>query len=131
MLENVHSVKHVASLSDHCGVLLDMAFGNLWQSAGRSTFDTYWKLNVRILKDEDFHENFAAIWGKLKLDQKNYSDIADWWDIKAKPTIKGFCYEFSKQRKHRRNDSKSFWLAYLKIVLGEGNWSEVSRVKGK
>ena len=130
ILKNVYSVKHVASLSDHCGVLLDMACDNLYQSVRKLTFDTYWKLNVKILKDEDFRDNFAAVWEKIKLDKKNYADIADWWDFKAKPIIKAFCYDFSKQRKHRRNDSKSFWLAYLKIVLGESNWSEVSRVKG-
>ena len=40
-----------------------------------------------------------------------------------------FCTEFFKKRVKIRNDSKAFWLAYLKIVLVENNWSEVARVK--
>ena len=129
LLQRVNSVQHVASLSDHCGVLLEMSFQSFNQYETRFVRETYWKLNVRILEDEDFEENFISLWSGLKQKQTWFTDIADWWDMEAKPTIKEFCFEFSKQRKARRNDTKAFWFAYLKIVLGDKNWGEVARVK--
>ena len=83
------------------------------------------------LEDEDFEESFISLWTGLKLKQARFSDIADWWEMEAKPAIRKFCAEFSKQRKDRRNDSKAFWFAYLKIVLEDKNWMEVARVKTK
>ena len=92
--------------------------------------NTYWKLNTSILKDEDFLPNFADLWSSLKLKQGSFEDIADWWNFEAKSNIKSFCIEFSKKRKARRNDSKQFWLAYLKLTLVKKDWKEVTRVKG-
>ena len=129
LLQRVNSVQHVASLSDHCGVLLDMSFQSFNHYGKRFSRETYWKLNIRILEDEDFEDNFISLWSELKLKQTRFSDIADWWDMEAKPTIREFCFEFSKQRKARRNDTKAFWFAYLKVVLGDKNWGEVARVK--
>ena len=129
LLQRVNSVQHVASLSDHCGVLLDMSFQSFNHYGKRFSRETYWKLNIRILEDEDFEDNFISLWSELKLKQTRFSDIADWWDMEAKPTIREFCFEFSKQRKARRNDTKAFWFAYLKVVMGDKNWGEVARVK--
>ena len=129
-LDKVNSIEHVASLSGHCGVLLDMRFQNVVFSNIKSTSSTYWKLNTRILKDEDFLENFAALWDVLKLKQEDFSDIAEWWNVAAEPHIKEFCATFSTQRNIRRRDTKAFWLAYLKIALLDKNWTEVVRVKG-
>ena len=128
LLQRVNSVQHVASLSDHCGVLLDMRFQS-FQYGNRISRGTYWKLNVRILEDEDFEDNFISLWSGLKSKQTRFSDIADWWDMEAKPAIREFCCDFSKQRKKRRNDTKAFWFAYLKVVLEDKNWREVARVK--
>ena len=131
LLPRVNTVQHVASLLDHCGVLIEMSFPNLNQYGKSFSRQTYWKLNVSILEDEDFEENFISLWTGLKVEQARFSDIADWWEMVAKPAIREFCFEFSKQRKARRNDSKAFWFAYLKIVLEEKNWIEVARVKTK
>ena len=128
-MQRVNSVQHVASLSDHCGVLLDVSFQSFNQYGERFSRETYWKLNIRILEDEDFEDNFISLWSRLKLKQTRFSDIADWWDMEAKPAIREFCFEFSKQRNARRNDTKAFWFAYLKVVLGDKNWREVARVK--
>ena len=66
----------------------------------------------------------------MKLKQGSFEDIADWWNFGAKSNIKSFCIEFSKKRKARRNDSKQFWLAYLKLTLEKKDWKKVTRVKG-
>ena len=72
-LNDVNSIEHIASLSDHCGVLLDMRVQNVVFSRIKSSSMTYWKLNTRILRDEDFLENFAALWDCLKLKEDNFS----------------------------------------------------------
>ena len=65
-----------------------MIFQNVSFSKIKNTSSSYWKLNTRILKDEDFLENFAGLWDVLKLRQEKFSDIADWWNVVAKPNIK-------------------------------------------
>ena len=131
ILNRVSIVEHVASLSDHCGVVLQLLGQNLADPFVRTIHhNTYWKLNVSILKDEDFLHNFVNLWSQLRSKQCSYPDVADWWNFEAKPCIKDFCIEFSKQRKSRRNDTKKFWLAYLKIVLVRKDWIEITRVKG-
>ena len=125
-------VEHVASLSDHCGVVFEIVLQNVSNPFVKKTsHETYWKLNASILKDEDFLHNFVDLWSWLKLEQKSFSDIADWWDLEVKPKVKEFCIQFSKDRNVRRNDSKKFWLAFLKIALVKKDWHEVIRVKGK
>jgi hypothetical protein len=54
-------VEHVASLSDHCGVVFEIVLQNVANPSVKKTFhETYWKLNVSILKDEDFLHNFVV-----------------------------------------------------------------------
>ena len=65
---------------------------------------TYWKLNCAILNDEDFLPSFKLLWEKIVKFRQNYQDIADWWDMLAKPEIKDFCIGFSIQRRVRRED---------------------------
>ena len=59
---------------------------------------TYWKINNNILKDEDFLDNFLELWNWLLLQKPAFSDVADWWDKAAKPSIKEFCILFSTVR---------------------------------
>ena len=132
LLSEVCSVKHLASLSDHCGVEMEIKL-NLCQATRVQAQDrnTYWKLNNNILKDEDFLENFIHLWNWLQPQKQNFSDIADWWDKAAKPSFREFCILFSSRRKKRRNDTKKFLFAYLKIALKFKNWKEITRTKEK
>ena len=125
-----YSICHIASLSDHCAALLkmrlDISFTHSQPKVGRST---YWKLNTSILEDSDFLPTFRSFWSDLCKSKSQYSDLADWWDVSAKPEIKQFCLVFSKNRKRSRLDKKKFLYSYLKIVLDEKNWNEVARVR--
>ena len=130
LLNEVTSVEHIASLSDHLGVFMEMTMTCVKRvNTPRVSRESYWKLNCSILNDDDFLENFSKLWTDLKAVQNDYIDIADWWDELVKPCIKEFCVVFSKNRSMRIKDTKKFLFAYLKIVLSEKNWSEVIRVK--
>ena len=125
----VSNILHVASLSDHCGVKmcirLEVEIANLPRTERR----TYWKLNTSILEEEEFLPNFVHLWERISVVRGQFEDIAEWWDKFAKPEIKDFCIGFSVYRKKQRDDTKKFWLSYLKLVLFEKNWQEVARVK--
>ena len=101
--------------------------GLLWRWGCWTTWS--FKLNVSILKDDEFLDNFSDFWYWLQSFKPRYRDIAEWWDKEAKPGIKDFCVIFSKRRSQRRKDTKKFWFAYLKTALLAKDWSEVARTK--
>ena len=132
LLGGLVEVSHIASLSDHCGTLMELRLGNIsWSVQQPRGRQTYWKLNTSILREEEFLEDFGRLWSWLQQSKSDFIDIADWWDLLAKPNIKEFCILFSKRRSVRRNDTKKFLLSYLKICLGAKDWNEVARVKSK
>ena len=95
MLQGVNLLEHVAFLSDHCVVLAELVLQDIGDPHIRKSFhETYWKLNASIHKDEDFLDNFTDVWAELRTKQEDYEDIADYWDLEAKPNIKEFCIQF-------------------------------------
>ena len=124
MLEKVQSVCHIASLSDHCGIKMRLQVNITRTVLPKKERRTYWKLNCAILNDEDFLPSFKLLWEKIVKFRQNYQDIADWWDICAKPSIKNFCMAVSSHLAHIRRDTKRYLFSYLNVVLQEGNWSE-------
>ena len=132
LINEVQSVCHMASLSDHFGIkmriLLPIVFNNSSRSKGRST---YWKLNNAILEDEFFLSSFKALWHHHLNAIENFSDIADWWDLLMKPKIREFCISFSKERNFRRICLKKFLLSSLKIASVNKDWDEVLRIKSE
>ena len=131
LLFSLHNVKHLPSLSDHCGVLLCLTLHGV-DKVSRNVdkkSSSYWKLNASILKEEDFQENFSDLWKYLVGKKHEYSDAADWWDYLLKPSIKEVCIIYSKRRASRKKDTLKFWFAYFKVCLNDKDWKEVSRVK--
>ena len=131
LVGGVSNIQHVASLSDHCGVQMDVRLEVEVMFLPKEQRRTYWKLNTAILYEEDFLPNFVSFWGRISRLQHQFEDLAEWWDIVAKPEIKDFCIGFSVYRKRSRDNTKKFLLSYLKLVLAEKNWEEVARVKEK
>ena len=131
LFDKVSEVLHVASLSDHCGVVMKLELEVDVLVLPRVKRQTYWKMNTSILDEEDFLPDFESFWRSICKVKIQYTDLAEWWDKLAKPEIKDFCIGFSVQRNRQRADTKRFLLSYLKLVLGEKNWDEVARVREK
>ena len=93
-MSEVHSVSHVASLSDHCGVKLSMMMHVDRVALPTSRRRTYWKLNSSILGDQEFLPSFISLWKNILSYRQNFPDIAEWWDKMAKPQIKDFLLVF-------------------------------------
>ena len=131
MAEKVFDVLHVASLSDHCGVVMGVELEVEVLYLPRPKRQTYWKLNVSILEEEDFLPDFVLFWRRISNTRHQYEDLAEWWDKFAKPEIKDFCLGFSVQRNRQRSDNKRFLLSYLKLVFADKKWEEVAKVREK
>ena len=126
---NIVDVRHIPSLSDHCGVKLKMKLDCVKLHGTKRSTQSYWKLNTAILNEEDFLPSFKVVWNNILQMSPLSTDIADWWDNVAKPSIKRFCIQFSIQRKKRRTAYKQFLLSSLKIFLENNNWEQVARTK--
>ena len=130
MVGNVRSVVHSASLGDHHYPCMILSLPNLEMTpAPPMSSSPYWKLNTSILKDEDFLGNFSKMYGKLQVKMPDYPDIADWWDLCAKPGIRNFCIGVSSHLADVRKDTKKYLFSYLNVVLKQGDWGEVARVR--
>ena len=58
LVDKVSDVFHVASLSDHCGVVMSVELEVL--TLPKTKRQTYWKLNTAILEEEDFLPDFVS-----------------------------------------------------------------------
>ena len=129
LLNDIIGVSHVPSLSDHCAVKVKMKIVDSFRVNKGSLVQSYWKLNSSILRDENFLTCFKPLWKDISSCISSFSDIAEWWDVYAKPCIKQFCVNFSVKRQSERSQRKEFLLSYLGTVLRNKDWEEVGRIK--
>ena len=101
MSVDVTSAEHVASLSDHFGLKLRIKLKLVTSPVIKDFTTSFWKLNCAILEDEEFLGSFQLFWNDILKSSPSFSDIAEWWDQCAKPSIKCFCIAFSARRKDR------------------------------
>ena len=121
---------HKASISDHCRVetVLDIEIG---QTRRRSHCPGFWKLNTSLLENEDFHVQFNTLYQRMSSLIEEYDDIAQWWEILAKPSIAKFCRDFSYQLAQERKVTKQFLSTSLKLLIEQEKWKEVATIKEK
>ena len=81
------------------------------------------------MDDDEIIPSFKELWNVLVNSEAEYNDIADWWDLKAKPKIKEFCIGFSSYRKDKRHQTKQVLLYFLKSMMEDNNWDEVIRIR--
>ena len=60
-----------------------------------------------------------------------YDDIAQWWEVLAKPSIVKFCKDFSFKLAQERKCTKKFLSTCLKIFIQQEKWKEVATIKEK
>ena len=126
----VQNVSHHASLSDHHYVVLILNLTNLENiPLPPKSPPLYWKLNTSILQDDDCLENFDTFYEKIRSKIDEFHDIANWWDLLAKPAIREFCIDVSERLSFVRKNTKRFLFSYLTLVTKKGNWNEVVRVR--
>ena len=65
----------------------------------------------------------------LQMKGDSSADIADWSDNCAKVCIRKFCMGVSSHLANIRRDTKKYLFSYLNVVLREGNWGELARIR--
>ena len=104
--------------SDHSAVLLECPIPEpLPRGPGR------WKLNVSILKDQDFISAVTDFWASWRLAKASFCSLQAWWD-RGKEKIKGIAVNFCVRKARDSNQSRSLLVNLsnhlkAKIDLGQ------------
>lgn len=123
------SYEHFSSLSDHRGVYFILNFNLSEMSTEKVKKPTYFKLNVTILQDDDFLDNFTNLWSLCVNKIDNYENIALWWQEHFKPSCKKFLISYSKIVACGRNGFKDYLYASLDNSITNQNWQQVKVTK--
>lgn len=97
-------VKPVA-FSDHCAFLTDVVLPQERFVRRHSR----WKLNCGILTDDVFIDRFRALWSRLVLRRPDSISILEWWVQEAKPAVRQFLIDFSREAARWRRATFSFY----------------------
>lgn len=54
----------------------------------------YWHLNTKLLEDKSFCEDFECFWEKWQIEQSNFEDIIQWWEV-GKAHIREFSQKYT------------------------------------
>ena len=65
-----------------------------------------WKLNVSLLSDEDFVDEFHALWLFWRMQKNRFPSLQKWWDA-GKEKIKGLAVRFSSYKKRASLEARS------------------------
>ena len=124
------SVKHAPSLSDHWALLatFSSALVNLVPSPLHGG-SVYWKMNVQILKEDDWKTSFHALWDTLLEKKSEFEDVATWWDECCKKKIKNMSSFYSARRKKIRKDTVDFLYSHLGRAMKSGDWEGVYELR--
>ena len=132
MTQHLVDMTHHAGYSDHKFGMMELALDNITRLPSRVRFDSgFWKLNTQILTDRDFLLNFGKLWDELVLDQGDFVDKADWWDIMVKPEIRKFLQNFSATRARTRRQLKELLIDMLDKALLDKDWDKVAMARGR
>ena len=126
------SMTHHVGYSDHKLGLLEINLAQITRLPKQVRFGSgYWKLNNKVLLDQDFMLNFNKLWDELVVDQGNYVDKADWWDLMFKPELRTFLQHFSATRARTRKQLKELLCEMLDRAQGEGRVGDVAMARGR
>ena len=130
LADKIVTTCHKAGISDHCRV--EVGFNiTTGQTRRKSHRSGYWKLNTSLLDNENFHVQFNVLYERLSNLTDDYENIAQWWEILAKPTITKFCKDFSFKLAQQRKSTKCFLSTSLKLLIQQERWAEVAAIKEK
>jgi hypothetical protein len=73
----------------------------------------YWKLNARILEEQDFIVAYSKLWEEQLKMKEQFHDCADWWDLSVKPASRILCQHYSVLRQQSRRDTADFLVYCL------------------
>ena len=133
LVSGLKMVTHNPFMSDHSYVKLVMLLPEIAVKVrSKKQYDSgFWKLNTSVLEEEDFLLEFKVMWERVKQDRQDFSDIADWWDQRAKPECRALCMRYSAMTARSRRDLKDMLMVMLASALEESNWVDMAIIRGR
>ena len=113
--------------SDHdlVSATLDIKNCVITKNCGKS----YWKLNVSILEEDNFIENFIKTYHLWKTLKPAYKNAFHWWES-VKRRIKEFCVEYSKSRRLSfRNKLLELSVKLRELLHNNSAIDEIERIR--
>ena len=75
-------------------------------------------------------ESYQAL-NDLKLEQKMFNSVSEWFDHCFKPSMRKFLIDFSKARIKSRKDTVLFLSISLQNAIGRSDWESVAYTRSK
>ena len=75
--------------------------------------------------------SFQELWSTLLTKTVDFEDMADWWDLMAKPNIRKLAISYSRFRQQGRKDTIAFLYICLSVAIQGKDWDEVVSVKAR
>ena len=92
---------------------------------------TFWKLNTRALKHEDFMINFEDCYNDLLQYESDYDSVELWWEEIAKPEIIKFLKKFSHMISQSIKNHKRYLYHLLQTYTEKNNYTGVKKIREK
>ncbi|KAK3922815.1 Transposon TX1 uncharacterized 149 kDa protein [Frankliniella fusca] len=130
---NIKSVhRHTVTFGNHQAVSAHVELQVAYLPMGPS----YWKAARYTFRHRDFLPLFKAKWREWEHQQRRYKDIADWWDLLAKPRIQSFCKWFAKEYWKEQKGTMDFYRQcldelYAKRTLTAEDHEEIRELRDK
>ena len=127
--EKIVESKHIPSLSDHkaLAIPLDMPT-NVPRKTSRQT---YWKLNVKVLQHPSFMGTFEEFWQDEIVNKPENQSWADWWEVTFKPRVQLLLQGLSKERMMLRKSTRTYLYQALDKATQRGDWQMVNGLKSR
>ena len=129
ILNDLITIQTLPTISDHKLVMVCLDIENA--SPVPRTKSPYWKLNVKVLSDPGFRDLFKNLWDRVILLLEDHDNVSDWWEITAKPRIRRFLQNLSRERARARRDLKSVLFHYLEHYTEIQDWRLVSYTRSR
>lgn len=110
------TVVHPVAYSDHCGYLCRVMLPNL----PRRRRNNIWKLNCSLLHEDRLTAKFTALWEKLLQFKDDTVSTIEWWVSTAKPAIRTFLMNYSREAARWHRSKFQFYQACLRDLAHRG-----------
>ena len=132
LYDNIISCDNIpVHFSDHSMILVKIKTDNRYK-IGKGI----WKLNCKLLEEEDVITNFEMYWQNVVGNMRRYENILSWWVEYAKPECKRFFIKANKRQNEGRYGLLNMLQhrlkqIYLKFVGSENEWNEICLLKDR
>ena len=133
LIHGLLEVSHHPYLSDHKYVRMVVRLPEVENKVPKQKIrdSGFWKLNIRILDEDDFLLDFSIMWERLLVKKTEFGDCADWWDQLVKPECRAMCMRFSAMMARCNRGQKQMLMVMLEFAQEQKDWAQVTSIRAR